>query len=320
MIQPIIEVKNLIFDYPGFRAINGLSVSIQPGSVTALVGPNGAGKTTLMRCIAALESPHSGSIKVDGLDVHESPRQAHQLMGYLSDSFGLYGNLTVHQGLTYAARAQGLESGVVGAAVQATAQKLGLREKLHHLGSSLSRGQRQRLAIGQAIIHSPKVLLLDEPASGLDPEARSSLAGVFSELQAQGMSLLVSSHILSELDEYSTHMLALNKGQILEYRALHADAGQANGQLTERRLQLEFADHIQAAEQWLGLQKNVRIHQAASGKRIDIGFCGSPEDQAELIAACVSAGHRLMVVMPLNENLQQSYLKSLQTARLLSEN
>jgi ABC-2 type transport system ATP-binding protein len=269
-----------------------------------------------MRCIAALESPHSGSVFVDGLDVHDSPRQAHRLMGYLSDNFGLYGDLTVAQGLTYAALSQGLARNAVAAAVQATAQQLGLAQKLHHLGNSLSRGQRQRLAIGQAIIHKPKVLLLDEPASGLDPEARSSLAHVFSDLQAQGMSLLVSSHILSELDEYSTHMLALHEGQVLEHRALRNEVTHSNGQALERLLQLQFASPIEAAQQWLRLQKNVRIHQVVSGERIDIGFCGTPADQAALIAACVSADHRLTVVMPLSENLQQSYLKSLQTARL----
>jgi len=312
---PIIEVSGLTFDYPGFRALNDVSLSIAAGTVTALVGPNGAGKTTLLRCIAALETPLSGTVRVAGLDVYESPREVHRLMGYLSDSFGLYSDLTVAQGLTYAARSQGLLSAAVAQAVQATAQRLDLADKLGSLASALSRGQRQRLAIGQAIIHSPQVLLLDEPASGLDPEARSNLARVFKALQAQGMSLLVSSHILAELDEYSTHMLALDQGRVLEHRSLSpAASSAASGGPAERLLRLEFIPPTGAIAPWLQAQTGVRIERAEPGA-IDIGFTGSAQAQAALVSACVAAGHALTVIAPVTENLQQSYLKSLRAGR-----
>ncbi len=314
----IIEVSDLTFDYPGFRALERVSLSIAPGTVTALVGPNGAGKTTLLRCIAALDTPLSGTVRVAGLDVYESPREVHRLMGYLSDSFGLYSDLTVAQGLEYAARSQGLASAAVAQAVQSTAQRLGLADKLGNLASALSRGQRQRLAIGQAIIHAPQVLLLDEPASGLDPEARSSLAQVFKALQAQGMSLLVSSHILAELDEYSTHMLALDRGRVLEHRSLspsgfNGDSG-ASGGPAERLLRLEFIAPAGAVAPWLRLQTGVRIERVESDS-VEIGFSGSAQAQAALVGACVAAGHGLSVIAPVTENLQQSYLKSLRAGR-----
>ena len=126
MSEPIIQVTDLTFDYPGFRALERVSLEIQPGTVTALVGPNGAGKTTLLRCIAALETPHSGTIQVAGLDVAESPREVHRLMGYLSDSFGLYSELTVALGLEYAALSQGLSAQAMAGAVKITAQRMGL--------------------------------------------------------------------------------------------------------------------------------------------------------------------------------------------------
>ena len=244
----MIVVKDLTFDYPGFRALNQVSFSLSKGSVTALVGPNGAGKTTLMRCIAALESPLLGSVHVAGVDVFEFPREVHKRMGYLADNFGLYSELTVAQGLEYAARAQGLNSAAVVGAVRRTAQRMGLADKLNDQAKTLSRGQRQRLAIGQAIIHQPLVLLLDEPASGLDPEARSALAQVFRDLQTHGMTLLVSSHILAELDEYSTHMLALNQGRVLEYRSLTSSMAVQGSRL--RRLRLEFLSAADAASAW----------------------------------------------------------------------
>ena len=311
---PIIEVIDLSFDYPGFRALDRVSLQLAPGTVTALVGPNGAGKTTLLRCIAALETPLSGTIHVAGLDVFESPREVHRLMGYLSDSFGLYGELTVAQALEYAARSQGLGADAVAGAVTSTAQRLGLSAKLQNIASTLSRGQRQRLAIGQAIIHSPQVLLLDEPASGLDPEARSSLAGVFKALQAQGMSLLVSSHILAELDEYSTHMLALNQGRVLEHRALGAATSRHSGAMPERLLRLEFlhgAEHVAA---WLKTQANVLLSQV-DGNAVEINLRGDAAAQAALVRACVGAGHGLTTIAPITQNLQQSYLKSLAAER-----
>jgi ABC-2 type transport system ATP-binding protein len=323
----IIEVSDLTFDYPGFRALERISLSIEAGTVTALVVPNGAGKTTLLRCIAALDTPLSGSVRVAGMDVYESPREVHRLMGYLSDSFGLYSDLTVGQGLEYAARSQGLASESVAEAVKLCAQRMGLSDKLPHLASTLSRGQRQRLAIGQAIIHSPQVLLLDEPASGLDPEARSSLSSVFKLLQAQGMTLLVSSHILAELDEYSSHMLALSAGRVLEHRALNVGSAAATGALEERLLRLEFADAADEVAVWLeGLADSAganALHQTglavrlvrAQDKALEIGLRGDAFAQAELVRACVAAGFRLTVVAPISENLQQSYLKSLELER-----
>ena len=314
MINPIIEVIDLTFDYPGFRALEQVSLSIESGTVTALVGPNGAGKTTLLRCIAALDTPLSGTVRVAGYDVYESPREVHQLMGYLSDSFGLYSDLTVAQGLEYAARSQGLATGAVAQAVQTTAERMGLGDKLHKLASTLSRGQRQRLAIGQAIIHSPQVLLLDEPASGLDPEARGALASVFKALQAQGMTLLVSSHILAELDEYSTHMLALNQGRVLEHRALSSALTTSAGAAAERLLRLEFVHSAQAVASWMANQLGVSLRRV-DANALEIGLRGDASRQAALVSACVAAGHPLTVVAPITENLQQSYLKSLETER-----
>jgi ABC-2 type transport system ATP-binding protein len=311
---PIIEVSDLTFDYPGFRALNAVSLSIPAGSVTALVGPNGAGKTTLLRCIAALETPVSGTVRVAGLDVYESPREVHCLMGYLSDNFGLYSDLSVAQGLEYAARSQGLPAPAVALAVRATAERMGLDEKLHSPASTLSRGQRQRLAIGQAIIHAPRVLLLDEPASGLDPEARGALAQVFRTLQNQGMSLLVSSHILAELDEYSSHMLALNQGRVLEHRALGKAVVQGDGAACERMLRLEFVQAPASVAPWLKERANVRLYRT-DGTMIEIGFTGNAAAQAELVAACVGAGYPLMAIAAVTENLQQYYLKSLATER-----
>ncbi len=216
----MISVQNLTFDYPGKRALQHVSFSIEPGSITALVGPNGAGKSTLMRCLAALETPSAGSIHIDSLDVLENPREAHALMGYLPDFFGLYDDLSVEQCLRYHAMVQKISKQEQQAAVERVAIRMQIQDLLFQEAKTLSRGQRQRLAIAQAIIHHPKVLILDEPASGLDPEARFHLSQLLVLLSKEGITMLVSSHILSELEDYCTHMLVLRDGRIVKHCAI----------------------------------------------------------------------------------------------------
>jgi ABC-2 type transport system ATP-binding protein len=301
----MIEITGLTFDYPGHRALDDVTLTVPAGSVTALVGPNGAGKTTLMRCIAGLETPLTGSITVAGMDVIEQPRAVHRIMGYLSDFFGLYQDLTVARCLEYAAAAQGLPQADIPAAIERTAQRLDLSDRLQQASGSLSRGLRQRVAIGQAIIHQPKVLLLDEPASGLDPEARASLAALFRQLQADGMTLLVSSHILAELDEYSTHMLALREGRMLENRELKP----AQLAETHRSLHLDLAQADERLAGWLEGYAQVELQQA-NASHAEFDFRGSLSDQALLLKALVHEGFAVSSLAEHKENLQQSYLRS----------
>lgn len=216
----MIDVCSLSFDYPGLRALDDVSFHLPSGSITALVGPNGAGKTTLLRCLAALDTPASGTIAINGVDALAEPRECHRQLGYLSDFFGLYDGLTCHQCLLHAAAINGVSAARQQEVAQRAAQRLGIAEKAGERANRLSRGQRQRLAIAQAIVHDPKVLLLDEPASGLDPEARHSLAELFLQLRGEGMTLLVSSHILAELEEYSTDMLVLRQGRIISHQPI----------------------------------------------------------------------------------------------------
>ncbi len=304
----MIEISNLTFDYPGHRALDDVSLTVQSGSVTALVGPNGAGKTTLMRCIAGLETPLSGSILVNGIDVNEKPREVHRLMGYLSDFFGLYQDLTVGQCLEYAAESQGLPSTVVHDAIMLTARQLELSDRLQQVSGSLSRGQRQRLAIGQAIIHGPKVLLLDEPASGLDPEARANLASLFRHLQTIGMTLLVSSHILAELDEYSTHILSLRNGRVLENRALSG----SYPAISHRRIRLKLSLADLRLADWLGNRPEAILIKADE-KDAEFDFHGDLTAQSKLLRELIAASFQVTSFSEQKENLQQSYLQSVST-------
>lgn len=220
----MIDVKDLVFEYPGRRALDDINFSLGAQTITALIGPNGAGKTTLMRCLVGLESPASGTITIGGIDVRADPRGVHRIMTYLPDFFGLYDELTVRQSLAHRAAARGLPEKDHSRLIEQAAGRMGLLNRMADKAGALSRGLRQRLAIAQSILHEPKVVLLDEPASGLDPEARLALSAVLRELCAEGMTLLVSSHILSELEDYSTDMLILRGGRLIDQRGVHGIA------------------------------------------------------------------------------------------------
>ncbi len=314
----MIEVQDLIVDYPGHRALHGVSLQIEAGTVTALVGPNGAGKSTLLRCITGLEAPLSGSTRVAGIDVQQAPRRAHQCMGYLSDFFGLYETLSVAQCLQYAAESQGLSRQAATARVHAVAEQLALTAKLGHATRNLSRGQRQRVAIGQAIIHEPQVLLLDEPASGLDPEARSSLSTLFRQLQAQGMTLVVSSHILSELDEYCSHILSIREGRITSHGPLNAVAGAGGiGALpSELVMQLELAAPLAQPELALAGYRLVDMRAGREGSASHILWIGMPAHdtaaRVQLLQQLVAHGAQVLSYQEARTSLQERYQQSLE--------
>lgn len=235
-----IIVNQLSYDYPGKRALDNVSFTIEDNTITALVGPNGAGKTTLMRTMAALTSPMKGSIKMDQWDVDTHPREVHNICSYLSDFFGLYDQLTVAQCLTFFALSHGLTQNLK-ERVRFTAQQLQIEDQLQNKAGKLSRGLRQRLAIAQVIIHEPKILLLDEPAAGLDPSARHHLSELLRSLQKKGMTIIVSSHILSELEDYCTHMLVIDGGKLIKHCSL-GDLGKSQNKVI---LEIEFSEEAQ---------------------------------------------------------------------------
>jgi ABC-2 type transport system ATP-binding protein len=216
----MIKVESLFFEYADKRALNNVSFEISEGAITALVGPNGAGKTTLMRCIAALQKPLSGEIIVNNINVVDHPRETHKNIGYLSDFFGLYDTLTVRQCLQFTAYSRMENAVEAEKAIPRVIEQMGIGSFVEKKVNALSRGMRQRVGIAQAIIHQPKLILLDEPASGLDPEARYALSELLVQLKNQGMTIIVSSHILAELEDYSTEMLVIRDGKIIEHRSL----------------------------------------------------------------------------------------------------
>lgn len=268
--------------------------------MTALVGPNGAGKTTLLRCIAGLEQPVSGTIRVDGIDVLGAPRAAHRKLGFLQDFFGLYEALTVERNLLYAAAAQGVAREKLASSVARAAEAVGLSDRLTQLAGELSRGLRQRLAIARTLVHEPGLLLLDEPAAGLDPEARMELSGLLRALGASGITLVVSSHILSELEQYSTHMLAMRAGRVTGPSPI----GEARP--GSERLKATFSGSPEIAVDFLRTQLAVsNIRDEGDGVSFD--HEGGEAARSQLLRAMIEAGIAVMSFAVMTADLERMY-------------
>ena len=303
----MIDVDGLVFDYPSGRALYGVSFVVRPGAVMALVGPNGAGKSTLMRCIAALDTPHAGRISVVGLDTQRDPRSVHAALGYLPDAFGLYDALSVRQCLLYAARSRGVDAADAQPAMELAAAEVGLGDRLDQRAGELSRGLRQRLAIAQAVVHRPRVLLLDEPAAGLDPAARDALATLIRRFADGGMTLMVSSHLLSELEDYCTEMLMLEAGLISGEGVVRLADVRAHDALG-RRVALELAvpvGSLAAILAGLGLD----VEQAGEMGAI-LRIPDDPGAEAQALARLVGAGLAVRSFTPQATTMEDVYAAS----------
>src|ERR687885_1387607 len=212
---PIVETHGLTKRYGKTLALDRLDLTIPEGAVYGFIGPNGAGKTTTMRILTGLLQATGGEAYIAGHEVRREPREVRKLVGWMPDAFGVYDNMKVWEYLDFFAAAYGLP---VARRTQLIGELLDLVELAHKRNDyvmSLSRGMKQRLSLARTVTHDPKLLILDEPASGLDPRARIELRELLKELRALGKTIMISSHILTELAEMCTHIAIIERGRLL---------------------------------------------------------------------------------------------------------
>ncbi|MFG2087694.1 MULTISPECIES: ATP-binding cassette domain-containing protein [unclassified Spirillospora] len=222
-----IEARGVVRDFGPVQALRGLDLTVPYGQVTALVGPNGAGKTTLLLILATLLAPDRGTVRIAGHDALTEPGRARDALGWMPDTFGVYDQLTVDEYLAFFADAYGLPKAERLRRLRALLSLVHLDDRLGQPVHALSRGQKQRLGLARALVHQPRVLLLDEPASGLDPRSRIELRDLLRSLAADGVAVLVSSHILSELEEIADRVVLVDHGRTAGDHAMADLAGMA---------------------------------------------------------------------------------------------
>lgn len=210
----MIECNKLTRRYGRMLALDGIDLHIGAGELHAFVGPNGAGKTTAMRILATLMRPTSGDALVDGVSVVQNPQRARQLVGYMPDFFGVYDNLKAWEYLDLYAGCMGIGAKDRRRRIDGLLGLTALTDKREAYVDALSRGMKQRLCLARALLHDPKLLILDEPASGMDPRARAQMQEILSEIGSMGKTVLISSHILPELATLCTHATILDHGSV----------------------------------------------------------------------------------------------------------
>jgi ABC-2 type transport system ATP-binding protein len=225
----MIEVKDLGKSYGAHPALRGVTLQIQPGDMFGLIGPNGAGKTTLIRILATLLQPTTGSATVNGHDVTRQAQSVRREIGYMPDFFGVYEELKVREYLEFFAATYGIRGAKRKATVDGVLELTDLTEKKDALIASLSRGMQQRLGLARVLVHDPKVLFLDEPASGLDPRARIEIRALLKELRNMGKTILISSHILADLADLCNKIGLIERGKLLYAGGLKEAMSQVQG-------------------------------------------------------------------------------------------
>src|SRR2546427_3164170 len=211
----IVRTSGLVKRYPGTVAVAGLDLDIDEGEIFGLVGPNGAGKTTTLRILATLLRPTSGEAEVAGMSVTENPDAVRRVLGFMPDVFGVYDDMKVWKYLDFFARCYGIPAARRRRMIGDLLDLVDLGDRRNASVQGLSRGMQQRLCLAHTLVHDPQVLLLDEPASGLDPRARVELRELLRELRALGKTIVISSHILPELEELCTSVAIIDHGRVL---------------------------------------------------------------------------------------------------------
>ena len=305
----ILRTEGLVKRYDGTLAVAGVDLSVEAGEIFGLVGPNGAGKTTILRILATLLRPSAGEAEIAGWSVTRNPDQVRGVIGFMPDVFGVYDDMKVWEYLDFFARCYGIPAAGRRRMIADLLELVDLGDKRDQYVQTLSRGMQQRLCLAHALVHDPQILLLDEPASGLDPRARVELRELLRELRSLGKTILISSHILPELEELCTSVAIVDRGLVL-----------AQGRVSDIERRLRFgavlrvrllADRtgIEAARDRFATDADVASAVILDDGTIELGFRGDDEASARLLAESVRAGLPIASFARAASDLEELFLQ-----------
>jgi len=280
-------------------AVVDITLDAPAGAITGLIGPNGSGKTTLLLMLAGLLKPDAGQAWVGGYDLAQQPRQARAVVGWMPDTFGTWDALTCTEILTFFCRAYGLSNDVARQRSQILLSTVYLAEFANQPARVLSRGQKQRLGLARALVHDPQVLLLDEPASGLDPRSRVELRDLLKALANAGKTVLLSSHVLSEMDEIVDHAVFVSMGRSVDLNTAQAAMAQHSWRIG--------SDNLAALTGFL--DAHLVPWQTNHGQTDEVTIdLPSRQEAAALLRDLVGAGVDIHTIAPMSGRLEQAYM------------
>lgn len=300
-----IETIDLTRKFGKLTAVDALNLQVPAGSLFGLIGPNGAGKTTTLRMLAGLLDPSSGKIQINGSTTNGSWQDIRRHIGYMPDFFGVYEDMLVWEYLDFFARCYDLPASRRLQIAEELLDLVDLSDKRDAYVQSLSRGMRQRLCLAHTLVHDPDVLLLDEPASGLDPRARVEMRELLRELGAMGKTIIVSSHILAELAELCNSIGIIERGKLVTSGTLGEISRQAQ---QGRTIRLKSLSETSAVEKVLSNQPGVgNIYSVNS--TLEVEFTGDDEATAALLEALINSGIRVISFNETSSDLEDIFLR-----------
>ncbi len=308
-MSAIVRTEGLVKRYDGTLAVAGIDLAVEPGEIFGLVGPNGAGKTTTMRILATLLRPSSGDAEVAGWSVTRNPDEVRRVLGFMPDVFGVYDDMKVWEYLDFFARCYGIAPAARRRMIGDLLELLDLADKRDAYVQTLSRGMQQRLCLAHALVHDPQILLLDEPASGLDPRARVELRELLRELRTLGKTIVISSHILPELEELCTSVAIIDRGQVLAHgRVADIERRLRFGAVLRVRI-LEEGDALVAAVDHFAADQDVVSAVLLDDGTIELGFRGNDVASSRLLARAIEHGIRVVTFARAASDLEELFLQ-----------
>ncbi|NOX59061.1 MAG: ABC transporter ATP-binding protein [Planctomycetes bacterium] len=301
----LLEVNNVRVEFETLVAVNNVSFKMAGGDLLGLIGPNGAGKTTLLRVLAGLHAPTSGSVSIMGHDVLDESHRVRGEVGFSPDSPPAYEEMTVEQFLYFVADTHGIRGNEAHERIDHWLEQVWLENKRTEKVSKLSRGMRQRITVAQTLIPSPAVVLLDEPSSGLDPAGRIQLREVIASLARQGKAVIVSSHILADLEEFCTHIAIIERGCVLRYSHVDELAHDSVGRCSYKMIIQSDSDHTEAI-----IAVDGTSHIRKTGHEYTVQFDAGNEEAAVLLRQLVERGLHVSSFTMVRESLEDVYLKT----------
>lgn len=302
----MLHIENLNKYYGKFKAVDNLSLEIPKGEIFGFVGPNGAGKTTTMRITCGLLDATSGIVQVDGVDARKNSKELKRKIGYMPDFFGVYDDLKVTEYMEFYASIYGIKGSESKTITDDLLELVDLSDKKDFYVDSLSRGMKQRLCLARSLVHNPELLVLDEPASGMDPRARIEMKNILRTLQTMGKTIILSSHILPELAEICTSIGIIEKGSMVISGSVEDIMRQVYG---SRKLRLKVLSEQENTE--LILKENPLIDgiNSLSNGVIEFSFKGEDKDINELLRNLMDRNIPVVTISELDGNLEDIFLK-----------
>lgn len=302
----MIEIENLIKSFGKTKALDGLSLKIEDKAIYGFVGPNGAGKTTTMKIISGLLKADSGNVIINGIDLTREVGKTRSLIGYVPDFFGVYDNLKVIEYIEFFAAAYNMAGREAERKCLRLLSELGLSDKLDFFVDDLSRGQKQRLCLARALIHSPQILILDEPTSGMDPKARIEIRNLLKRLNEQGQTIIISSHILHEISELVTGLAVIEDGKVVMSGSIESIEKKMH---IENPIIMKVEEGADIAAEVLKEDESVFNLTITEDDEFYISYSGSEEDEGYLLKRIVEAGVLVSSFSRRGHDLESVFMK-----------